>query len=53
MTFCRLLIAAHCYWKILPMREGSKTYFVKNKHEFVETLFLILIVYIDISSNLT
>ena len=34
------------------MKEGSENLFCWSKHKFAEKLFLILIVYVDINSNL-
>ena len=51
MTFSQLLIAVLCYLKMLPMREGSESLFCSNKHDFVEKLFLVLIVYVDTNST--
>ena len=31
MTFCQLLIAVHCYLKMLRIREGSESLFFENE----------------------
>ena len=38
MKFCQILIVIHCYLKMLPLGEGSKS-FVSN---FAENVFLIV-----------
>ena len=38
-------------WKYFPWEKETKA-FCWNKHEFVERLFLILIVYLDTNSNM-
>ena len=43
LTFCQLLIAVLCHFKMLPVREGKGGLFCL-KYDFVEKLFLNLIV---------
>ena len=43
MTFCQLLIAVHCYLKMLPMREGSKSLFVEINMILLKNYFLFYI----------
>ena len=52
MKLCQLLIAIHCFLKMLPIREGMKSFFDENKHDYVNILFIVLIVCVETNSNL-